>query len=138
MLGIGIGIAGLVNIRDGVVLYTPNMTGWEDVELGRLVKDHFDVEVIVDDTTRCMALSEKRYGLARDLQNFLYIYIGEGVGSGLILDGRIYRGRHGVAGEFGHITIHPNGNLCNCGNRGPLTQYCRAYKTAWAPMYIRP
>jgi glucokinase len=67
-----------------------------------------------------MALSEKRFGSARGLQNFLYIYIGKGVGSGVLLDGRIYRGAHGVAGEFGHITIKQDGNLCNCGNSGCL------------------
>ncbi len=84
--------------KDGVILYTPNMTGWEDVNLGRLIKDGSGLEVIVDNTTRCMALSEKRYGLVGDLRNFLYIYIGEGVGSGIVLDGRIHRGRHDVAG----------------------------------------
>ena len=120
LLGIGIGIAGLVDINRGTVLFTPNMTGWEDVKLGPLVSDRFGTDVFVDDSVRCMAISEKRYGVARELSNFLYIYIGKGVGSGVLLDGRIYRGAHGVAGEFGHITIKQNGNLCNCGNRGCL------------------
>ena len=120
LLGIGIGIAGLVDINRGTVLFTPNMTGWEDAALGPLVSDLFGTDVFVDDSVRCMAISEKRYGVARELRNFLYIYIGKGVGSGVLLDGRIYRGAHGVAGEFGHITIKQNGNLCNCGNRGCL------------------
>ena len=120
LLGIGIGIAGLVDINRGIVLYTPNMTGWESAPLGPYLTERFNTDVITDDSVRCMALSEKRYGAARKLRNFLYIYIGKGVGSGVLLDGRIYRGAHGVAGEFGHITIKQNGNLCNCGNSGCL------------------
>ena len=120
LLGIGIGIAGLVDINRGIVLYTPNMTGWESAALGPQLTERFHTDVIIDDSVRCMALSEKRYGAARKLRNFLYIYIGKGVGSGVLLDGRMYRGAHGVAGEFGHITIKQNGNLCSCGNRGCL------------------
>lgn len=120
LLGVGIGIAGLVNTRNGTVLYSPSMQGWENVNLSSMLEHEFHVDIIVDDSVRCMALSEKRYGEAKTLGNFLYIYIGKGVGSGLLLDGRIYRGLHGVAGEFGHITIRENGHLCNCGNRGCL------------------
>jgi predicted NBD/HSP70 family sugar kinase len=120
LLGIGIGIAGLVDINQGIVLYTPNMTGWESSPLGSTLSERFNTDIIIDDSVRCMALSEKRYGAARELGTFLYIYIGKGVGSGVLLDGRIYRGAHGVAGEFGHITIKQNGNLCNCGNNGCL------------------
>jgi len=69
---------------------------------------------------RCMALAEKRYGLGRDLDTFLFLYFGLGVGSGIILDNRIYRGSNGVSGEFGHITVRENGPLCVCGNRGCL------------------
>jgi predicted NBD/HSP70 family sugar kinase len=120
LLGIGVGIAGLVNIREGIVLYTPNMKGWEQVKLGPILESRFNTDVVIDDSVRCMALAEKRYGVGKDLHNFLYIYIGRGVGSGLLLDGRLYRGAHGVGGEFGHITIKQDGNLCNCGNRGCL------------------
>jgi predicted NBD/HSP70 family sugar kinase len=123
LLGIGVGIAGLVNIRQGIVLYTPNMHGWENVELVSILQKEFETDVIIDDSVRCMALAEKRYGIGKALQNFLYIYIGKGVGSGVLLDGRLYRGAHGVGGEFGHITIKQEGNLCNCGNRGCLEAY---------------
>ena len=120
LLGIGVGIAGLVDIQKGLVHYTPNIEGWENVPLGSILSEEFHTDVIVDDSVRCMALSEKRYGAGRNLSNFLYIYIGQGVGAGIILDGRMYRGDHGIAGEFGHITIRKDGNLCNCGNRGCL------------------
>ena len=118
--GIGIGMAGLVSSRDGVVLYSPGLPGWENVPLASLVHDCFHVEVLVDDAVRCMALAEKRHGSVQGLDTYLYLYIGAGVGSGIVLDNRMYRGTNGVSGEFGHITVKENGPLCKCGNRGCL------------------
>ena len=120
LLGIGAGIAGLVNAREGIVVYCPGLEGWENVDLASFLSKCGGAEAVIDDEVRCMALAEKRYGSARELDTFLFIYIGSGVGSGIILDNRIYRGTHGVSGEFGHITIRENGPLCNCGNRGCL------------------
>ena len=120
LLGVGAGIAGLVNAREGLVLGCPGLPGWEDVDFGAFLRRETGADAIVDDAVRCMALAEKRYGAARDLDTFLLAYFGSGVGSGIVLDNRIYRGAHGVSGEFGHITIRENGPLCNCGNRGCL------------------
>ena len=118
--GIGIGMAGLVASRAGVVLYSPGLPGWENVPLASLVRERFSVDVLVDDAVRCMALAEKRHGAVRGLDTFLYLYVGAGVGSGIVLDNRMYRGRNGVCGEFGHITVKEHGPLCKCGNRGCL------------------
>ena len=120
LLGVGVGIAGLVNAREGLVLYSPGLPGWENVPLAASLRGELATDVIVDDGVRCMALAEKRHGSARDLDTFLFIYLGLGVGSGIILDNRIYRGKNGVSGEFGHITVKENGPLCTCGNRGCL------------------
>ncbi len=120
LLGVGAGIAGLVDARTGKVLFCPGLPGWENVDLGDLLHKELGTDIIVDDGVRCMALAEKRYGSARGLDTFLYIYIGLGVGSGIILDNRIYRGKNGVSGEFGHITVREDGPLCSCGNRGCL------------------
>jgi N-acetylglucosamine repressor len=121
LLGVGAGISGLVNARDGIVLYWPGLDGWENADLAGLLRQAAPgVEVVVDDEVRCMALEEMRCGSARGMDSFLFIYIGSGVGAGIILDGRIYRGTHGASGEFGHITIRENGPLCKCGNRGCL------------------
>ena len=120
LLGIGVGISGLIDTKNGMVLYCPNISGWENIPLGGELQKRLGAQVIIDDTVRCMALSEARYGSARALLNFLYIYIGDGVGAGIMLDGRFYRGKHGIAGEFGHITVKQNGPQCNCGNRGCL------------------
>lgn len=119
-LGVGVGIAGLVNTREGTILYCPGLPGWENVPLGTLVASRFGAPVVIDDAVRCMALAEKRYGERRDLDTFLFIYVGRGVGAGIILDNRIYRGKNGICGEFGHMTVRENGPLCSCGNRGCL------------------
>ena len=105
LLGIGIGMAALVSSRTGVVLYSPGLPGWENVPLASMVRECFNVEVLVDDAVRCMALAEKRHGAVRSLDTFLYLYLGAGVGSGIVLDNRMYRGTNGVCGEFGHITV---------------------------------
>ena len=120
LLGIGIGVAGLVDARSGVVVYCPGLPGWENVRLAALMADRFGVDVLLDDAVRCMALAEKRHGAVKNVDSFLFLYIGLGVGSGIILDNRIYRGKNGVSGEFGHITVKENGPLCKCGNRGCL------------------
>jgi len=120
LLGVGIGVAGLVDARSGVVLFCPGIPGWENVQLAARVGERFGVDVCLDDAVRCMALAEKRFGAVRSVPTFLFLYIGLGVGSGIILDNRIYRGSNGVSGEFGHITVKENGPLCKCGNRGCL------------------
>ena len=120
LLGIGIGVAGLVDASKGFVHFCPNLRGWESVEFGRMVRAETGPDVLVDDEVRCMALGETRHGRSRGEQTSLFVYVGRGVGAGIIIDGRLYRGRHGIAGEFGHITVKSEGPLCNCGNRGCL------------------
>jgi predicted NBD/HSP70 family sugar kinase len=120
LLGIGIGVAGLVDARSGIVVYCPGLPGWENVRLAAFMAEQFGVDVLLDDAVRCMALAEKRHGAVKNVDSFLFLYIGLGVGSGIILDNRIYRGKNGVSGEFGHITVKENGPLCKCGNRGCL------------------
>ncbi len=120
LLGVGVGIAGLVDAKEGIVHYCPSLPGWENIPLAARLAQALHTDVLIDDTSRCLALTQKRYGPAGDMRNFLYIYIGRGVGAGIVLDNRIYRGQNGISGEFGHITIKENGPLCNCGNRGCL------------------
>ena len=120
LLGVGVGIAGVINAREGLVLYCPNLPGWENLPLVAELESRLGCRVIVDDGVRCLTLAEKRYGRGRELKTFLFLYIGRGVGAGIILDNRFYRGSNGLSGEFGHITVRDQGPLCNCGNRGCL------------------
>jgi predicted NBD/HSP70 family sugar kinase len=115
LLGVGIAIAGLVDARRGFIYDCFPIPGWENVALKQRLEGELGVPVLVDDRVRSMAVGEKRYGVARDLETFLY-----GVGSCFFLDNRIYRGRNGISGEFGHIPVRENGPQCNCGNKGCL------------------
>ena len=120
LLGVGAGVAGVVSARDGIVHYCPNIPGWENTPLAEILADELDCDVLVDDSVRCRALAEKRYGTGRSLPDFLYLYFGRGVGAGMLIDNRIFRGANGLAGEFGHITVDGDGPLCRCGNNGCL------------------
>jgi predicted NBD/HSP70 family sugar kinase len=120
LLGVGIGVAGLVDSSRGLVHFCPNLRGWEAIELEAMVRGEIDCDVVVDEEVRCMALAETRSRTSRSEATSLFVYVGRGVGAGIIIDGRLYRGRNGIAGEFGHVTVEPNGPLCNCGNRGCL------------------
>jgi len=120
LIGVGVGVAGVIDAREGTVFYCPSLPGWENIPLAARLQQRLEADILVDDAVRCIALAEKRYGVAVGLNTFLYIYIGRGVGAGIVLDNRFYRGNGGLAGEFGHITVKEQGPLCNCGNRGCL------------------
>ena len=124
LLGIGVAIAGLVDARQGFVYDCFPVPGWEEVPLKERLEEKLGAEpgapILVEDRVRCMAVAEKRYGVARDLDTFLYVDLGSGVGSCFFLDNRIYRGKNGIAGEFGHVPVKENGPQCNCGNKGCL------------------
>jgi len=118
--GIGIGISGIIDHKRGICLFCPNIKGWENVPVKKLVEEKFGVEVSVDDCARTMALAEHWCGLAQKVENFIFVNIGIGVGSGIFTNRQIYRGSRGTAGELGHTTIDENGPRCMCGNRGCL------------------
>ena len=118
--GIGIGISGIIDHQRGICLFCPNIKGWENVPVKRLVEEEFGMEVSVDDSSRMAALAEHWCGLARKVENFIFVNVGFGMGSGIFTNGQLYRGSRGAAGELGHITIDENGPRCQCGNRGCL------------------
>jgi predicted NBD/HSP70 family sugar kinase len=115
--GIGIGIPGLVNPDSGNIRFLPNY-GWENVNLKELVQDRLKHPCYVDNSSNTLALAEQWFGEGKGIDNFLVITIENGVGLGAVINGQIYRGEGGVAGEFGHITIDPEGPRCRCGKKG--------------------
>jgi glucokinase-like ROK family protein len=117
VLGIGIGIPGLVDVSSGTLLFAPNLK-WHDVPLRQVFSQEFDVPVFVDNEANVAALGERYFGAAQGSKDFIYLSIGVGLGGGIVLDGQLYRGIGGYAGEIGHMTIMSNGERCNCGNRG--------------------
>jgi N-acetylglucosamine repressor len=121
--GIGIAHSGVIDSNAGLVLSYPRpgqMAEWKNVPLRDIFQHEFKIPCLLEDSVRTTATAEKSFGLGRDLNNFLYIDVGMGIGAGIFIDGKLYRGAGGSAGEFGHITVDENGPLCSCGNNGCL------------------
>ncbi|BCG48051.1 ROK family protein [Citrifermentans bremense] len=120
--GVGIGVPGLVS-AEGVVLSSVNLPALKGVDLGSELARALGVPVLVLNDANACALGEQRFGAGRRYRSWLMLTIGTGVGAGLILDGRLWTGANGLAGELGHLTVEPDGRPCGCGNRGCLEQY---------------
>ena len=125
LAALGIGLAGIVDTRTGVVLDWPNTPSWAEGWIGLNVpaalSSRLDVETIfVDDIVRALGATAQRFGAARNSPNFLYVFLGNGIGSGIFIDGQAYAGSSGIAGELGHVAVDEKGPWCSCGNRGCL------------------
>ncbi|GAA3796305.1 ROK family transcriptional regulator [Sphaerisporangium flaviroseum] len=123
VLGIGLACPGPLD-ADGVMNFPPRLTGWDHVPIKRLLEEHTGFPVTFDNDAAAAAIGERWAGLARATPSFAYLYLGTGIGGGLFLDNQIYRGRSLNAGEFGHITVVPDGPDCYCGNRGCVEAVC--------------
>jgi glucokinase len=115
---IGICAPGPLNPKTGVIINPPNLTIWHNFPLAEEMRRLYNVPVKVDNDANAAALAEARWGAGRGYANIFYASVGTGIGTGIILDGRIYHGRTGAAAEGGHLGIDHNGPLCNCGKRG--------------------
>jgi glucokinase len=125
VLAVGAGVPGLID-RTGLIRSSVNMRPLEDLNLGAFLEKRTGLPAACGNDANTIALGEQRFGAGRGLASFLVVTIGTGLGSGLILDGRLWTGAGGFAAEFGHVTLHPEGPPCPCGNRGCLEQYCSA------------
>ena len=120
--GIGIGAAGDIDRDRGVVRFSPNLL-WKDVPIVRLIREKFNLKVVLDNDANAAAWATYILETGRKVKNLLCITLGTGVGGGIILNGRIYHGASGSAGEIGHMTLNPQGQRCRCGNYGCLETY---------------
>lgn len=116
IVGIGIGVHGLVDSLNGVSLYAPAF-GWRNLPIKEIFENEFNVEVYIENDARVMAIGEKWFGSGKDINDFIFINIGTGIGSGIYVDGSLYKGASNGAGEIGHISLEDRG-ICNCGNVG--------------------
>ncbi len=121
--GIGIGAPGTVSLKKGVVENPPNFPGWGRVPLGEILKKEFKCDVFVENDANAAAIGEMIYGAGKNYKNFIMITLGTGVGGGIIIDRKIYRGETGGAGELGHVTIDSLGHQCKCGSIGCIEAY---------------
>lgn len=124
LAGIGVGIAGQVDRAHGVLLAAPNLAaGLQNLAVGQLLQERFHLPVVVGNDVEVATLGEQHYGAARGCDHFVCVFIGTGIGSGIVQGGQIYRGATGTAGEIGHTVVQYGGRLCGCGGRGHLEAY---------------
>lgn len=124
VMGIGLGIPGLLDRASGISLVSENFAEWSNVQVLEPFRREFNLPVDMENDVRVGALGELHFGAGRRFRSFLFTALGTGVGSGIVLDRQLYRGPYGTAGEFGHITIRPDGPACNCGSVGCLEALC--------------
>ncbi|MFB7509607.1 ROK family protein [Streptomyces broussonetiae] len=115
--GLGIAISGDVDRSDGLVRYSPFLE-WRDVPLAEIAGTATGLPVTVDNDVRALTVAEHWFGAGVGLSDFALVTVGAGIGCGLVVNGRVVSGAHGVAGEIGHVSLDPLGPLCHCGNRG--------------------
>jgi glucokinase len=119
--GIGIGFAGHARYKDGVTITTSNLKGFKNFPLRQAVAKNFHIPVLLDNDANAQALCEFKFGAGRGYESLIFLTISTGIGAGIILDKKLYRGISGTAGEFGHTIVNPDNKLiCTCGNEGCL------------------
>jgi glucokinase len=124
--GIGIGVPGIIDMKTGMLRESPNLPGWAETPVRAEIERLLGTRVILENDANVAALGEKWLGAARDVDDMAMLTLGTGVGGGIVLQGRIWHGMTGMAGEFGHMTVEPEGPPCGCGNRGCVEQYASA------------
>ena len=117
---IGVAAPGPLDPYKGMILAAPNIPGWNNLPLRSRLEERFNTPVVLGNDANLAALGEWRHGAGQGHQHMVYLTISTGIGGGVITDGRLLLGRRGLAAELGHVTIDPNGPLCNCGQRGHL------------------
>ncbi len=121
---IGFDFPGQVDYKTGVVKLAPNIPGWVNVPIAQMIEEEFHIPTRIDNDVRCAALGELKFGAGRGCKNFICMTVGTGIGSGLVIDGKIVRGAANAAGELGHIKLQMQGGpLCGCGDTGCLEAF---------------
>lgn len=117
LLGVGVGVPGLVEVTSGLLRIAPNLH-WVDVPVQVALKQEFDCPIYVENEANVAALGEYYFGAAQNVKDFIYLSAGVGLGSGIIMGGKLFQGMFGYAGEAGHMTLDVKGEMCGCGKRG--------------------
>ena len=125
-LGAGIGIPGIIDMETGTLRKSANLPGWSDYPVQAEIERRLGARVFLDNDANVAALGEKWLGAARDVTNMAMITLGTGIGGGIVLNGKIWHGMNGMAGEYGHNPIEFEGYPCGCGSRGCAEQYASA------------
>jgi glucokinase-like ROK family protein len=128
ILGIGLATPGTVDLKEGILIFAPNLH-WRNVPFRKIFSEQTKLKVFIENDANAAAISEHLFGTARQSQDFLFVFAGVGIGGGLFLNGELYRGKNGYAGEIGHspIMAEPSQTVCHCGNRGCWETYANQY-----------
>ncbi len=144
--GIGVAIPGLIDSRSGFVRYIPNYQ-WKNIRLAELLQTRIGIPTYIENSANTLVIFEQWFGVGRGTDNFILVTTEHGIGMGMVVNGQIFRGFRGVAGEFGHTVVDENGPICRCGSRGCLEAICgnnaiirdsaeAARRGAWQPEQI--
>ena len=126
LAGIGIGVPGIIEMQTGMLRESPNLPGWDNYPVRDEIERRLQTTVVLENDANAAALGEKWIGAAGLAEDMCMLTLGTGVGGGIVMQGRIWHGMTGMAGELGHINVEPNGHPCGCGSRGCLEQYASA------------
>ncbi len=126
LVGIGVAVPGFIALEKGVVLNSNNIPALENFPIRDELSERLNAPVILENDANAAALGEKWIGAGREFSDLVMLTLGSGVGGGIISNGKVLRGYLGMAGEFGHLTVVPNGNPCGCGNRGCVEKHASA------------
>ncbi|MDY6918212.1 MAG: ROK family protein [Chloroflexota bacterium] len=118
VVGVGIGAAGAHDAGRGLISFSPNLPGWNDIPLCEAVRREVGLPVYLENDAAVAALGERRFGGGAGVDNLIYVGLGTGIGGGIIIDGKLYSGACGAAGEIGHMIVDDKGPRCKCGNNG--------------------
>lgn len=124
VLACGIGFGGPVNFDTQRIVNSTHVVGWDDCPLPEIVEQHLGLPAIIDNDANVGALGEFTFGAGKNSRHIIYYTVSTGIGGGIIINGELYRGGNGYAGEFGHVPILRDGPQCDCGNRGCLEALC--------------
>lgn len=130
--GVGIGSPGPLDASDGIIVATPNLKGWNNVPLRDMVSKATGLPAILENDANAAAFGEYWTGAGKgdEVKHLVMLTLGTGIGGGIVTDGQLVHGRHGLAGEVGHAIVIPNGRLCGCGQRGCIEAYASASNVA--------
>jgi glucokinase len=120
---VGVSAAGFVSSDRKTMLATPNIADWNDVDLDFELKSLIGLPIVIENDANAAAWGEAKFGAGRNRNHMMMLTVGTGIGGGIVVEGQLYRGAFGIAAEFGHMRVVPEGHICGCGARGCFEQY---------------
>jgi glucokinase len=124
--GVGIGVPGFIDIDAGIIVGSANLPGFQGFPVRDEIQQRLGTPILLENDANAAALGEMWMGAGKNVKDLILLTLGTGIGGGIVIDGKVLHGAYGMAGEFGHMTVIPDGNPCGCGNRGCLEKHASA------------